>query len=302
MSEILVSVIIPFFKNREWLEEAIESVLKQSYKNIEILVINDGSNEDLSKIIEKYKLNIIYIKQKNKGAAYSRNIGIKLSSGQYIAFLDSDDIWRNNKIEKQLNYMLKNNEVWTHTNYSIFGEKIKRKIKDLSHFQGDILFESLAVCPIATPCVMVKSSILKENNKLRFEVGMDSGEDYILWLKLASLYKLGIVDEDLTKVRIRGSNSANLAYSQLQSRAMTWQMIKENKIMGISINEISIITKSAYKISTIFYNLVISLDIDKNNQRKVESLSKILYFFPWILFKTQRQKKKGEKNESINNY
>jgi glycosyltransferase involved in cell wall biosynthesis len=120
MKQPLVSVIIPFYKGKEWLEEALDSVKQQTYKNLEIILINDGSNEDISYLISN---DINYYEQNNKGVSSARNIGIGKSTGEFIAFLDSDDLWEKNKIQIQLNEMLKKQYIWSHTNYVKFGEK-----------------------------------------------------------------------------------------------------------------------------------------------------------------------------------
>ena len=107
-----VSVIIPYYKNLKYIDQSIISVMKQNYKNIEILIIYDDSNKDelkiLKKNIKKNKISIIENKN-NLGAALSRNKGIKKSKGYYIAFLRLDDYWKKNKLKKQISFMEKNN-------------------------------------------------------------------------------------------------------------------------------------------------------------------------------------------------
>ena len=108
----LVSVIIPYYKKKKYIEPAINSVLKQTYKNFELIIIYDDENKEdlnfLKKIIKKDKRIKLYINKKNLGAGRSRNKGIKLSKGSLIAFLDADDLWAHNKIQKQIFFMKKN--------------------------------------------------------------------------------------------------------------------------------------------------------------------------------------------------
>ncbi|EGP5645247.1 glycosyltransferase family 2 protein, partial [Enterococcus faecium] len=110
-NNILVSVIIPFYNQKFWLEQAVDSVLKQTHQFFEIIVVNDGSLESIEDIDNKDK-RIRVIEKKNGGPASARNLGMKLSNGKYIAFLDSDDIWLPNKLEVQLNFMIDNNVSW----------------------------------------------------------------------------------------------------------------------------------------------------------------------------------------------
>jgi teichuronic acid biosynthesis glycosyltransferase TuaG len=121
-----VSVIMPFFRKKKFFREAYNSILNQNYVNIEIIIIYDDHNfselDFVKSVIDK-KNTIILINKKNRGAAYSRNLGIKKSKGYYIAFLDCDDIWRNNKLSQQISFMEKYQLEFTCTNYSAINEK-----------------------------------------------------------------------------------------------------------------------------------------------------------------------------------
>src|SRR5690606_30977259 len=107
------SVVIPFYSNVNWLMEALNSVQEQSYKNIEVLVINDGSKENVSLIKDKYDMDLRIINKENGGPASARNLGIEKSSGKYIAFLDSDDIWLPDKLQRQIKFMEEKNSIWS---------------------------------------------------------------------------------------------------------------------------------------------------------------------------------------------
>src|SRR5690606_6564927 len=98
-------VIIPFYNNVQWLESAVKSVLSQTFKNYEIIIVNDGSIENLNSFIDNYCNMIKYFETENKGPGHARNFGIKKAQGEYIAFLDSDDLWLCNKLEIQINEM-----------------------------------------------------------------------------------------------------------------------------------------------------------------------------------------------------
>src|SRR5579875_322194 len=100
----LISIIIPLYNAEKYIIETIDSALQQSYKNIEIIIIDDGSTDSSFNVAETYKSdNIIVVKQENKGASAARNHGLKLAKGEYIQFLDADDILDVNKIEYQIN-------------------------------------------------------------------------------------------------------------------------------------------------------------------------------------------------------
>ncbi|WP_370559863.1 glycosyltransferase family 2 protein [Edwardsiella tarda] len=119
--EYLVSVIIPTFNSENTICDAVESVLSQSYKNIEIIITDDNSSDKTVSICERYAKNDnrvkIFTSKKNDGAGISRNNSIKNANGRFIAFLDSDDIWHKDKLEKQISFMLTHNYAFTYTGY-----------------------------------------------------------------------------------------------------------------------------------------------------------------------------------------
>ena len=123
----LVSVIIPYYKKKKYIADALKSVLKQTYNNLEILIIYDDPNkEDLGHVnnlcLSDRRIKLI-INDKNIGAGKSRNIGIEKSNGQFIAFLDADDEWKSNKIEEQIKFMVDNKIDFSHTSYTVINEK-----------------------------------------------------------------------------------------------------------------------------------------------------------------------------------
>ena len=285
-----ISVIIPFYSGVKWLFEAVDSVLSQTYNNIEIIIINDGSQEDISEFLENYADKIIYLYQENKGAASARNLGIDICTGDFVAFIDSDDLWLPEKLEKQLLRMKKNNDVWSHTSYSTFGKNIESMVVNVSRYKGRVFPICIISCPIATPCVMIKSSILKEDKDLRFEVDMKSGEDSVFWLRLALSYKLSLIDEELTEVRIRGTNAALLAYSQIRARAQIWNKIKKNQMFNIK-TELNFQVRFAFHLSLLIYSIVGTFGKDDSTKFNGirELFSKILYVVPWLIFKNQKK-------------
>ena len=123
MKTNLVDIILPNYNKHKFLDETITSVLNQSCSDWRLFIIDNNSKDKSRSVIEKYENNnqirSIFLK-KNMGVAFSRNLGIRLSTSKYIAFLDSDDIWHPLKLKKQLNFMEKNNFMFTFTSYSPF--------------------------------------------------------------------------------------------------------------------------------------------------------------------------------------
>jgi len=161
-----VDVILPNYNKAEFLDEAINSVICQSYKNWKLLIIDDGSNDTSNKIILKYK-NVKNIKtiflNKNKGVSFSRNLGIRLSNSKYIAFIDSDDYWAKDKLADQIFFMETFNYEFTYTDYTPFVSKkgIKRFKKKVLPSNSFSFKEFIHDTSIAMSSVVIKRSVLR---------------------------------------------------------------------------------------------------------------------------------------------
>ena len=121
MSKPLVSIIIPNYNGYNYLESSLISALNQDYKNLEIIVVDDGSSDNSKEIINKFQSQIKAIYLKHQGASQSRNVGIENSGGEFVALLDSDDIWLPNKISKQIEVMNLDNADFAYCGYEKFG-------------------------------------------------------------------------------------------------------------------------------------------------------------------------------------
>ena len=207
----LVSVIIPYYKKRKYIINSIKSALNQTYENLEIIIVYDDENQndlDLIQEIKKKDKRIFIIKNlKTMGAGDSRNIGINNSKGQYIAFLDADDTWQNDKLNKQINFMKSNDYKITHTSYYIVDEsqRIIGKRIARNFFRLNDLLKS---CDIGTSTVILKKDLINDNVKF---ASLKTKEDYVLWLKLleknAKIYGLDEILTFWTKSRSSLSSS-----------------------------------------------------------------------------------------------
>ena len=223
-----VSVIIPFYSGKEWLKEALESVFSQTFKDYEVILVNDGSKEDITDVLTQYEGRINYFEQENQGPASARNLGIKGATGKYIAFEDSDDIWLPEKLEKQVAFMEKLDLKWSHTGFNYWWpETGKLKSIDVSLEYGDIYYQRHIASKIATPCVMIDRGFLL-NSGLRFPTEIRNGEDSELWTNIAKLHPIGLIQEPLTNVRMRGGNSYACAIDRFRLWAGTYKKLKEN--------------------------------------------------------------------------
>jgi len=211
-------VIIPFYSHLDWLYEAIESVFAQTYKNYEVILVNDGSKEDMTEFLQKYGERITYLYQDNAGPAAARNNGIRHATGDYIAFEDSDDVWMPTKLEKQVAFMEETLTMWSHTGFWYWWPASgKLKKVNTSRDYDDIFLQRHISTMLATPSMMIDARVYKEGDFF-FPEDKRNGEDDQLYTKLAKRYKISLVEEPLLKVRMRGSNSQNKAIERFNLR------------------------------------------------------------------------------------
>lgn len=288
MNQPLVSVVIPFHCNKKWLIEALDSVVNQTYKNIEILVINDGSLENIDDILVKYgsKLKVIY--KENGGPASARNLGIEKSTGKYVSFLDSDDIWMPNKLTKQINEMESKGYIWSQHSYRMFWEnRAKTKIINTEIYSGNVYRDCFISFKIQTSCVVVLRSILFEKN-IRFPLKKRYGQDGDFYRQIAKHFPIGSVKGVLSGFRIRGTNAGFRAKVQINSKAKLWKEIRgDHNILHILPGPVIL----AYKMSSILSVLLNFLNKKIINKEKyIEMLSKIMYMLPYSVFKFYAKK------------
>lgn len=213
-----VSIIIPFYNVEEYIEECIKSVLDQTFKDFEIILVNDGSfdGSDLivRRFLEKDECRIKYIIQENKGLAGARNVGIRNSSSEFVAFLDADDMLFSNSLELRMSVISENKDVGlVYGNATVIeGNKIvPMTIKDLNgkYVQGNVLPQMLERNYVIMPTVMVRSEVFKTCGY--FDESLKRIEDYDMWLRIAKKnYLFAFVDHPVAYYRIRkGALSQN---------------------------------------------------------------------------------------------
>ena len=210
----LVSIVIPTFNCESYIGEAVDSVLRQDYRSFEIIVVDDGSTDNTRQVLEKYRGKIRYIYQENGGRSAARNRGIKETRGEYIAFLDADDLWENNKLALQMEYFLKHPDVsLVYADALTFrGSEIvaPSMFQDREPFSGDCFLALLRENFIPTQTVIVKKECFK--NSGLFDEALEVSEDYDLWLRIAKEYKLSYVPKVLASYRLHEANvSQNVA-------------------------------------------------------------------------------------------
>lgn len=250
-----VSVIVPFYKNLVWLEQALESVCLQTYSSVETIVVNDGGVEDASGVINRFRslhgMALKYIVQDNGGPGLARNKGMEAAKGELIAFLDSDDIWLPEKLEKQVDKLKETGADWCISSYFYFkNDGSSREIK-VEPVEGRIYPLPLLAMHIATPSVIVRTNLLKEYN-LKFQEDYRVGEDTLLWAAFSRVGRVCTVQEPLLRVRDHGSNAAKDVSNLLISRVQILESLEKEQ----SFKEIPYAVILAYKMCRFIYSRV----------------------------------------------
>lgn len=193
-----VSVIIPTFNRSRKLVRALRSVMKQRFRDYEVIVVDDGSSDDTYQALTSYMPMIRYVRQQvNRGVSAARNSGIRRASAPWIAFLDSDDYWLEDKLAVQMEYLERNpgtlacqtEEIWIRDGRRVNPRKKHKKPS------GDIFAQSLKLCLVSPSCVMLKRSLLDEIGF--FDETLPAAEDYDLWLRISCRYPVYLINKAL---------------------------------------------------------------------------------------------------------
>lgn len=212
----LVSVIMPVYNGGQLLREAIESALAQTYSPIEIIVVDDGSTDATPEILASFGSRIVHIRQTNSGAAVARNAAMQASSGEYLAFLDADDLWEPEKLATQIAYFEQHPDVdlvatgWR-VNAAVeasdmLGNSTKSTtITDIDPaISGWIYNELLLLCVLHTTTVVVRRKLIDRIGY--FDPGLRRGQDYDYWLRASRVTPIHRLDAKLSVYRLHEGN------------------------------------------------------------------------------------------------
>jgi glycosyltransferase involved in cell wall biosynthesis len=197
MSFPLVSVIIPTYNRSSFILEAVDSVFKQTFKDFELIVVDDGSIDGTAEVLNKYKDRFIYHFQDHQGVSSARNRGIQIARGKWVAFLDDDDLWLPEKLETQIDFFSKNPEAMicqTQETWIRNGRQVNPRKKH-QKYSGDIFAPSLLLCLVSPSAVMIKGDLFEQVGY--FDEAMPACEDYDLWLRISSQLPIFLIDRPL---------------------------------------------------------------------------------------------------------
>lgn len=216
MPDVTVTVIIPTYNHGDVVGRAVQSVLQQTFRDFEILVVDDGSEDDTRRLIEAMRERPIrYVSQEHRGRSAARNHGMRLARGRYIAFLDADDFFFQSKLERQLAEMEEFPQyLLSHTSYvRVNGAGVPTELIRSGRFAGDVFPGIWWACPIAASTVIMRREVVR--NGLSFCEQVHIGEDILLWAQVAEQGDILGIDECLTGITLTGTNSALLHEHQI---------------------------------------------------------------------------------------
>ena len=197
MSKPLVSVIIPTFNRGYCLEESIRSVLEQSFIDFELVVVDDGSTDNTSELVRRFPAVKLIRLEENRGVSFARNRGVVEAQGDWVGFLDSDDLWEQGKLATQVKWIERHpdlqavytDEIWIRNGLRVNPMNKHRK------YSGDIFRYCLPLCIVSPSSVLLRAKVLSEVGG--FDESMPVCEDYDLWLRIAKRYPFHFIEEKL---------------------------------------------------------------------------------------------------------
>lgn len=224
MKKNLVSIITPMYNSEKFIESTIKSVIEQTYQDWEMIIVDDCSTDNSPDIVKSYveqDERIKYIRNKsNLGVSSARNLALENANGQFLAFLDSDDIWTSTKLETQINFMIQNDYVITFTSYELMDENNKPLNKVIS-VPRDVDYHRLLKGNVLG-CL----TVVIDKSKLDFDIRMSGvrHEDYVLWL---SILKKGHTAHGINEVLALYRKSSNsLSSNKIKAAKWTWNIYR----------------------------------------------------------------------------
>jgi len=238
LNQISVDIVLPNYNSEKYVSETINSVINQTFKNWKLIIVDGNSNIKTREILKNYvkhpNINVIWLK-KNKKAGFCRNLAMRNSKSDYVAFIDSDDVWEKEKLSKQLNFMIKNKYYFTYTNYLSFRTEEKqdnlREIKPEKYFNFEKFTKNTS---IATSTMIIKRTSI---GNIKFS-NTRICEDY--FFKCQILKKVNYaycLSENLTKYRIRKNS---LQSNKIRNLYWIWYINKKFNQLNFFNNLISL--------------------------------------------------------------
>lgn len=220
----LVSVVIPSYNRAKYIAETIESVLDQTYRNIEVIVIDDGSTDNTGEVVSQYLPRIKYIRQANAERGASRNHGLSISKGEYIAFLDSDDVWLPTKVEHDLRIFSSSPRIGLVCSNAVQIDAAGRQLKLLrpKAYSGTVTDRLIVNNFVLMATHLAKTAAVRQLNGFREERELSGSEDWELWVRLSTSVEFFHSNEVTARIRTHDENTMGDATGM--SRSMSYAL------------------------------------------------------------------------------
>ncbi len=237
-----VSVIIPTYNRADFIKDAVESVLCQTYKDFEIIIVDDGSTDSTKDVLQKFHNKITYIYKSNGGAASARNVGINHAQGEYIAFLDSDDLWLPERLKFGVQALNSDKDIglfFSDCSRVFNGEKASKTYFDDYKPCAGYMFKQLFMqCFIPTLTVILRKGCFKEAGMFNEE--LPSCEDYDMWLRISACFKINYIKMPLA---IYKTHSKSISYKNFPGPILRKVLVKTRVNYKNHIKEFSYAAK-----------------------------------------------------------
>ncbi len=201
-----ISVVIPAYNAARWIGETLESVLAQTYQDFEVIVVDDGSTDETAAVVGEFGGRVRCIQQPNRGQASARNAGIRAARGEYIAFLDADDLWLKEKLHIQVGLLKSSGLAWVYSDAIAFDNQTGRVLFRFGQvdrqYAGDILELLFFTDFIPSPTPVIRKSVFEQVGCFDEHKTVQNREDWAMWLRIAACYPVGLTPEPLAEYRV----------------------------------------------------------------------------------------------------
>ncbi len=234
----MVSVIIPTYNRAKIIKDTIQSVLNQTYSDLEAIVVSDGYCNDTRMTVGAFddsRLKYYEISHSHRPAV-PRNYGMNKAKGEYLAFCDDDDIWMPEKLKLQVDKMSKDKETGLVYTQCLLKDGIKEKLVPHNSKQGFIFKELfLSLCPIAASTVLIRREVIDKIGMFDEDIRLKAVEDYDYWLRIARIYKIGFIDKPLAIHRENNSSLTRGILTKIKRNHLVPCEFYRRKYVGLGL-------------------------------------------------------------------
>lgn len=229
----LVTVVIPTYNRAKYIEETIKSVIGQKYPNIEIIVIDDGSTDNTEQVVSKYRSQLTYIHQENSERGASRNHGLRLAKGKFIAFLDSDDLWLPDKISQELEMLQNNPAAGVVYSDALSIDANGRQLKTIKRktYSGRVTEKLLENNFISMSAHLAKTDFIRKISGFVEDRNLSGSEDWEMWVRLSTITEFIYLPKTTTKIRTHSENTMSDAKAMNRSMTYALKIMKESNYL-----------------------------------------------------------------------